>query len=135
MASEERLPCKVVEQMLPLLPVPDLYRFRSVCSPKFGTRCFQNATNGVTKGACFMVKLRHYIDSAKSGARRKEISSWRIFDLDTKRWLNVEETLLKGFNYHVSAMVTRYWWSPTSLGKACDYCRIHLSLSILKEPI
>lgn len=123
MASEERLPCEVVEQVLPFLPVPDLCRFRSVYSPKFGTNCIQNATNGVTKGACFVVKLRHYIDSAKSGARRKEISSWRIFDLDTKRWLNVEETLLKGFNYHVSAMVTRFWEKQATTAESTYVCR------------
>jgi hypothetical protein len=112
MGSGEKLPCEVVEQVLAFLPVPDLCRYRSVCkrwtslicSPDFGTRCIQNASNGVVKRECFVVKLRLCIDSAESGARCKEISSWSIFDRDTRRWYNVEDTLPKGFDFHVSAM-------------------------------
>lgn len=112
MGSGEMLPCALVEQVLALLPVPDLCRYRSVCrrwnslicSPDFGTRCIQNASNGVIKGEYFVVKLRLGIDYAESDARCKEISSWSIFDLDTRRWFNVEDTLPKGFDFHLSAM-------------------------------
>ena len=77
-----------------------------ICSPEFGMWCNpERRPKGVIKGECFVVKLRLCIDYAKSGARCKKISSWSIFDLDTRRWyINVEDTLPKGVDFHVAAM-------------------------------
>lgn len=106
------LPCEVLEQALPFLTVPDLCRFRSICKrwnllicrPEFGTLCMQNAISGVSKGACFVVKLRLLVEECETGSRCADVLSWSIFDLNTRRWYNVKGELPEGGDHYVWAM-------------------------------
>jgi hypothetical protein len=98
------LPSEIIEQVLSFVPVPDLCRYRAVCTtwnrlicnPKFAA---VHAAKRRDHAISFIVMSFNYTFKADRQAFRKsstcESSSWCVLDLTARRWYTVKNDLYR----------------------------------------